>query len=222
MLVCALPRTDGCTLWRAAAPERASSPGELLSSLINASFHSPHRAAAYSSAISYCPLQDYGWTQYTCDAATAFLGGVRASCGKTLAFRPWRLVRGHNFLCCGAGCGDRTGERGRGVGGPLDEGGETQERRARRGRGRSAVGLGGSRRGRVAESAGPVPVSGRRAHQDAAGAGHWTLEINTLGVDGPIVVELRTRLMVIRAIFGRANTPRQNALGARGVRALHF
>ena len=62
----------------------------------------------------------------------------------------------------------------------LDEvDGETQERRARRGRGRGAVGLGGGR-GRRAERAGPVPVSGRHAKDDAAGAGHWTLEINAL------------------------------------------
>ena len=42
----------------------------------------------------------------------------------------------------GRDAGIGTGERGRGVDGLLDEGGETQERRARRGRGRGAVGLG--------------------------------------------------------------------------------
>ena len=153
----------------------------------------PPLTAARSVIFAYTRI---GWTQYSFATQPQLsLGGGRASCCKTLAFRAWRLVPGHNFLCCGAGCGDRTGERGRGVGGPLDEGGEAQERRARRGRGRSAVGLGGSRRGRVAESAGPVPVSGRRAHQDAAGAGHRALEINALRINGPVV---RNRLAILR------------------------
>ena len=69
----------------------------------------------------------------------------------------------------------------------LDEvGGETQERRARRGRGRGTVGLGGGW-GRRAERAGPVPVSGRHAKDDAAGAGDLTLKINALGVDSPLI-----------------------------------
>ena len=109
---------------------------------------------------------------------------TRAACFASLlvSYRPlaWIIA----LLWRDAGIG--TGERGRGVSGLLDEvGGETQERRARRGRGRGAVGLGGGR-GRRAERAGPVPVSGRHAHEDAAGAGDLTLKINALRIDGSV------------------------------------
>ncbi len=62
------------------------------------------------------------------------------ACGLASVLQTARQL-GHNCLCCGEGMRREMGERGRGVDGLLDEGGETQERRARRGRGRGAVGL---------------------------------------------------------------------------------